>query len=60
MEPSCAVTVTVRVVSPTMRSRSASFFELVSSSFVMATVALLSFLVAVSVTASMSLGTVVV
>ena len=33
----------MRVVSPTMRSRSASFFELVSSSFVMATVALLSF-----------------
>ena len=46
---SSAVTVTVKVLSPTLRSRSAVFGVLASSSLVIATVALLSFLVAVSV-----------
>ena len=50
---SSAVTVTVRVLAPTLRFRSASFFVLASSSSVMATMAPLWFLVALSVTVSM-------
>ena len=55
--PSCAVTVTVSVLGPTMRSSSATPSVPVSSSFAMATVALLSFFVAVSVTVSIPLAT---
>ena len=48
----CAVTVTVRVLEPMLRSRSAVSGVLVSSSPVMTTMAPLLFLVAVSLTAS--------
>ena len=54
---SIAVTVTARVLDPTLRSRSAVFGVRVSSSLAMTTVALLSFLVAVSVTSSIPLPT---
>ena len=56
-EVSSAVTVTVRVLAPTLRSRSASFFVLASSSSVMATMAPLWVVAAVSVMASIPLGT---
>ena len=56
--PSCAVTVTVSVLDPTLRSSTASPGEPVwSSSFVMTTMALSSFFVAVSFTASIRLTT---
>ena len=48
---SSAVTITVRVLDPMLRSSSASFGVFVSSSFVIATVALLSFVSAESATA---------
>ena len=54
VEPSSDVTVTVSVLDPTMRSSTASpgVDAMVSSSFVMTTLALLSFFTAVSVTAA--------
>ena len=55
--PSSAVTVTVSVLDPTLRLSSASSGVLVSSSFVMTTIALPSFFVAESVTASIPLAT---
>ena len=55
--PSCAVTVTVSVLDPTLRFSSATPGVPVSSSLAMTTVALLSFFVAVSVTVSIPLAT---
>ena len=54
---SSAVTITVRVLDPAIRSSVASFGVFVSSSPVIATVALLSFFVAESATESISLPT---
>ena len=55
-----AVTVTVIVLDPTVRFSSAVLGVLVSLSFVMATVALASVFLAVSVTASIRLATALV
>ena len=54
---SSAVTVTVRVLAPTVRFRLAVFFVLASSSSVMATMAPLWLFVALSVIALMLLAT---
>ena len=57
MLSSSAVTVTVSVLDPTLRSSCASPGLFVSSSFAMATIAFLSFCVAVSTTVSIPLAT---